>query len=123
MSLAAIEAVKAKRILGALRALWRSSPQGGHDQRVTHLKTFLLSSPNRRAGREAAAEAPAPPPLAAAPQVVDESEGEDEGNAAAADDDAPHDHVEDGSDGDASPPTSPCSERGGSSDGLTATTL
>ena len=47
MGLAAIEAVKAKRLLGALRSLWRSSATGGLDDKVAHLKTFLAPSPTR----------------------------------------------------------------------------
>lgn len=130
MGLAAIKAVKAKRILGALRALWRSSPQGGHDQRITYLKSFLVASPRGRPGRAAEApEAPEPEP------VADESEREDDGDEGSEADDGDHrahgdgdDGALDGRDGDgnngvACPPSSPCSERGASSDGLSAPTL
>ena len=127
MGLAAIEAVKAKRILGALRALWRSSPQGGHDQRITYLKSFLVASPRGRPGRAAEGEGPAPPPAPVAPAPVgDVNEGEDDdggsedGEAGGALGDRADD---DGNENASSPPTSPCSERGAPSDGLTATTL
>ena len=75
MGLAAVEAVKAKRLLGALRSLWRSSPGHGQDTRITHLKSYLVQSPNRRAGRPALPDAGA----AAAPaEQGDESEVENE---------------------------------------------
>lgn len=48
MSLAAEEAVKAKRLLGALRSLWRSSAIKGQDGNITHLKSFLSSSPQQQ---------------------------------------------------------------------------
>ena len=41
------EGVKAKRMLGALRTLWRSSPAGGHDARIAELKKYLKASPRR----------------------------------------------------------------------------
>ncbi|CAK9089242.1 unnamed protein product [Durusdinium trenchii] len=49
MKLAAYEACKAKKCMGALRSLWRSSKTGGHDQNIRHLKSFLRDSPGRRA--------------------------------------------------------------------------
>lgn len=45
--LAGREGVKAKRLIGALRFLWRSSQDGGHDARVRDLKSLLLPSPRR----------------------------------------------------------------------------
>ena len=44
MGLAAVEAVKAKWLLGALRSLWRSSPGHGQDTRITHLKSYLVAT-------------------------------------------------------------------------------
>jgi len=49
--LAGYEGVKMKRCLQSLRTLWRSSKARGHDDRVTHLKSFLLPSPVRRQHR------------------------------------------------------------------------
>ena len=46
--LAANEGVKAKRCMQSLRTLWRSSKSRGHDDRVTHLKSFLMPSPQRQ---------------------------------------------------------------------------
>ena len=68
MDLAAVEACKAKKLLGSLRNLWRSSGLKGHNDRVTHLKSLLQPSPNRvnRVPGEVAEDAPAP--------VQDESE-------------------------------------------------
>jgi len=45
--MAAIEGVKAKKLLGALRYLWRSSKEGGHDPRVVELKQYVKSSPKK----------------------------------------------------------------------------
>lgn len=41
------EGVKGKRMVGALRFLWRSAPEGAHDPRISELKAFLLPSPRR----------------------------------------------------------------------------
>lgn len=46
--LAAIESVKAKKLLGALRTLWRSSAANGQDDKITHLKSFIMPSPARK---------------------------------------------------------------------------
>lgn len=59
MSLAGVEAVKAKRVLGALRALWRSSKEKGNDAKLTHLKSFLRNSPQQQ-GRKRKAPEPGP---------------------------------------------------------------
>ena len=64
MRVAGREALKCKRLIGALRSLWRSSKES-HDDRVHHLKTFLRASPTRGAAPAAAApsepgEGPAP---------------------------------------------------------------
>ena len=84
MSLAAAEAVKAKRLLGALRSLWRSSAIKGQDGHITHLKSFLVSSPQQRRNVD-------PSPLAP-PPVDDENCSDDEGSA----DDRDHDGVDGG---------------------------
>jgi len=42
--LAGKEGVRGKRMMGALRALWRSSPVGGHDARIAEMKTYLQAS-------------------------------------------------------------------------------
>ena len=47
LTLAANEGVKTKRLIGSLRALWRSSKVNGQDDRITELKSFLLPSPRR----------------------------------------------------------------------------
>lgn len=56
VKLAAYEACKAKKCVGALRALWRSSKTGGMDDNIRRLKSFLLPSPEpsrrRRRGQE-----------------------------------------------------------------------
>ena len=47
LNLAAEEGVKLKHLVSAVRALWRSSPTGNHPN-VTHLKSMLRPSPQRR---------------------------------------------------------------------------
>ncbi len=64
MGLAAIEAVKAKRLLGALRSLWRSSATGGLDDKIAHLKTFLAPSPTRVRPSRVVEPEPSPEPVA-----------------------------------------------------------
>jgi hypothetical protein len=49
MSLASNEAVIMKKLVGALRSLWRSSQEKGCDEKVTELKGYVLPSPLRRA--------------------------------------------------------------------------
>ena len=71
MRVAGREALKCKRLLGALRSLWRSSKES-HDDRVHHLKTFLRASPTRGA----AVSAPSEPAEEPAPAGSD-SEGAD----------------------------------------------
>eukprot|EP00435_Cladocopium_sp_Y103_P040674 s2702_g11.t1 len=56
--LAAQEGVLLKKLIGALRALWRSSNQGGHDTRVADLKTYIQPSPTR--SPQEPVQAPAP---------------------------------------------------------------
>ena len=45
--MAGCEGVRGKKLLGALRFLWRSSPQGAHDARLVDLKQYIRSSPRR----------------------------------------------------------------------------
>ena len=45
MSLASNEGVIMKKLVGSLRALWRSSKNRGFDDKVTELKSYLLPSP------------------------------------------------------------------------------
>lgn len=47
LDMAAEEAVKLKKLMGAVRALWRSSPSGQHP-RVSELKGMLRPSPSRK---------------------------------------------------------------------------
>lgn len=56
LSLAGQEGVKLKRVLGALRNLWRSNKTNGQDEKITHLKSFLERSPTKApdSGDEAA---------------------------------------------------------------------
>ena len=69
LQLAADEGVKLKHLVGAVRALWRSSPTGNHPH-VTHLKTLLRPSPQRQRIL-AAADSPA--------EAREMSDGEDSG--------------------------------------------
>ncbi|CAK8994043.1 unnamed protein product [Durusdinium trenchii] len=51
VDIAAEEAMKLKMLMGAVRALWRSSPSGQHP-RVSELKGMLRPSPSRRRLKE-----------------------------------------------------------------------
>lgn len=53
MSLAGIEGLKMKKLVGSLRSLWRSSRERGHDDRITDLKSYLRPSPSPARGHEA----------------------------------------------------------------------
>lgn len=46
-TLAAREAVKLKAMMGSLRALWRSTPTNGLNNKITELKGYLVASPTR----------------------------------------------------------------------------
>ena len=46
MSLGGMEGLKMKRLVGSLRALWRSSQKYGSDDRITELKGYLRPSPS-----------------------------------------------------------------------------
>ena len=48
------EGVKAKKMMGGLRYLWRSSQDGAHDPRIRDLKSFLRASPRRAPGHAVA---------------------------------------------------------------------
>lgn len=45
-TLAGIEGLKLKKLIGALRGLWRSSKLQGFDDRVTEMKSYLRASPS-----------------------------------------------------------------------------
>lgn len=45
-TLAGVEGLKLKKLIGALRALWRSSKMQGFDDRVTEMKSYLRASPS-----------------------------------------------------------------------------
>ena len=47
LALAAIEAVRMKKLVGAIRSLWRSSPSGANHPNVTALKKLLKPSPRK----------------------------------------------------------------------------
>ncbi|CAK9081172.1 unnamed protein product [Durusdinium trenchii] len=71
--LAGEEAERLKRLLGALRALWRSSPGGAHHPRVTELKSFLKESPKK--GQAAADHEHSPEALPVMPALNDDGNG------------------------------------------------
>ena len=50
-SLAAEEAMKVKRCLGALRYLWRNASSTSHDENVQTMKSFLCTSPLQESRR------------------------------------------------------------------------
>ena len=47
LGLASDEATKLKKLIGAIRALWRSS-ESGHHPKVSELKTLLEPSPSKK---------------------------------------------------------------------------
>ena len=51
LQLAAEEGVKLKKLMGAVRSLWRSSPAAGSHPKVTELKEMLRPSPTRSRAR------------------------------------------------------------------------
>lgn len=55
-SLASEEGVLMKKLVGSLRALWRSSKDGGYDERVKELKSWCKPSPNKSSSKSEAAE-------------------------------------------------------------------
>eukprot|EP00435_Cladocopium_sp_Y103_P063571 s3038_g25.t1 len=88
MHLAGREALKVKKLLGALRALWRSSSQS-HDNRVAVLKSMIQASPARAARNEAEpspepAQQPSPepaPPSSDGESEADSHEEKEEGSS------------------------------------------
>lgn len=60
MSLAGVEGLKMKRLVGSLRALWRSSRKNGSDCRITDLKRYLRPSPDpdRRGDEDVSPDSP-----------------------------------------------------------------
>ena len=87
VALAGIEGQKAKRLLGALRTLWRSSPWAGQDGKITHLKSCLLPSPEQlsRSGSQVE-DAQDPEPEPADPRSDEQaagSDGDDDSTSAA----------------------------------------
>lgn len=56
VKLAGLEGVKLKRLISALRGLWRSSPKGGADERIVELKSYLRQSPTRRGAADSSDE-------------------------------------------------------------------
>ena len=69
VSLASKEAVVMKKLIGALRALWRSSKSGAQDENIMQLKRLLLPSPPRSTAGDVASQAPS----------SDEEQGEERG--------------------------------------------
>lgn len=108
MALAGIEGQKAKRLLGSLRTLWRSSPSTGQDGKITHLKSCLLPSPEQlsRAGSQVELEQdPEPEPAEVAASNSSESGGDadcDADSAAAGSDAADADDADASDDDDKS---------------------
>lgn len=94
--IASVEAVKLKKMIGALRALWRSTKTNGKDDKLTALKQLLQPSPGRvdNSSDRADGEAPEASPGG---ELVEEP-GEDEVKS---DDEGAGSHAED--DGEATP--------------------
>ena len=69
MSLAGVEGLNMKKLVGALRALWRSSKEYGSDARITDLKSFLRASPSPQR------DPPTPPAIDGDETSDDESDG------------------------------------------------
>ena len=67
MSMAANEAVRVKKCLGALRYLWRNSPEASHAEAVQEMKDLLVASP-LQANRSTL---PPPGPPIAPPEASD----------------------------------------------------
>lgn len=93
-TLAANEGVKAKRLIGALRALWRSSPTKGHDDKVTELKSYLQASPKRGEHRPAGDEPEE--------ELLPEAAAADDGSVNDGEDGAPRDGQEEHGDSESS---------------------
>ena len=131
MSLASNEAVVMKRLISALRALWRSTQNKGLDSRITDLKSYLCPSPP--AERQGSTAAPA---LADRSSSAEEGLESDHGSGEAmvshsdsdtshGDDDGDEEYQSDGSLnaptlqlGDPSPATQDTQEDGSDSDSV-----
>jgi len=72
--LAGLEGVKAKKLLGGLRTLWRSSQVGAHDPRVVDLKNYLQPSPRKIPAALREDAEPAEPIPTATPEASPEPE-------------------------------------------------
>ena len=96
MDLAAVGACKTKKLLGSLRNLWRSSCGKGVDQRVTHLKSFLVVSPTRSRPQQAEGEEqPAPVEDRREPEDVESgNDGSSSEDDSVSEGDVGHDAVE-----------------------------
>ena len=87
--LACEEGVKAKKCLGALRYLWRSSSEGAHDEKLRDMKAYLEDSPLQGRPRPK----PGPPEEAAESQMDRQVEDEDEAGSDEAASDPPSDEA------------------------------
>ena len=79
MSLAGVEGLKMKKLVGALRALWRSSKEFGSDERITDLKSFLRASPSPQRGppsddERAGSDSPGPDEAASDPESTSDND-------------------------------------------------
>ena len=88
MSLSAVEGVKAKKLMGSLRALWRSSKDKGLTEKITHLKSFLQPSPARNRGEQVDQESSGEDEPQDDPVVAEEVENEGNQESSGDDDDA-----------------------------------
>lgn len=111
-SLAADEAVRAKRCIQGLRYLWRSSRNGSHTPQVQELKECLQESPLQKSHR---GEEPASDP--------EDDDDDVPASGGSSDDEAEVDGVEGGLDGEPVEENAQPLEDGPSQDSLTAPTL
>lgn len=115
VSLAGTEAMKMKKLVGGLRALWRSAQENGFDTRVTELKSYLRS-PSRQTIGEHVAESQDQDGEGPADFVIPEDPGD--GHSA---DDGDNDGGSDDDEGFAAEalgsPSSPVEEPQGDADG------
>ena len=94
VSLAGVEGLKTKKLMGALRALWRSSKQQGSDQKITELKSFLRPSPVPRRGVPSSDDEPAEDEDG---EVENEGEGDEcEGGEGGSADEGEHESADEG---------------------------
>ena len=100
MSLAGVEGLKMKKLVGSLRALWRSSKKHGFDCRVTDLKRYLRPSPDpdRRGDENESHDSPLGngddngdnTDNAAAPEPIHDDVGSEDGSVVGEDDESPN---------------------------------